>query len=394
MTTEAQPAAESRRWSGRGRWLLRPLAIYAASRAVSLVAFLLAVTVASVSGLDFVTGRPWPAPPAGQSPLLTALTGWDGSWYVQIARQGYGEESGVMAFFPGYPLSIRLVAAVTGLSDGTAAVLAALAWGALASVLLWALSSALGDRAFADRSTALFAFFPGSFVFTMAYSEPMMLAAAIGCLLCLHERRWVIAGLCGAVATATRPNAVVLVGCAAWAALVALRRSRHWKALAAPVLSLVGVGGYFAFLWRRTGSPWTWFDVQQDLWKETFSPGSPFTRAGDAFDVLLGRGRGPDLNPVLPTIGLALVVVAVAVVLLVRWRPPVPLVIYAAGVLLLAAGSGNLGLRPRFLATAFPVLQGFAWRMNTTAFSIVLGMSAALLGALTFVSVLTMLATP
>ena len=206
MTTEAPPVAEASR-SGRGQWLIRPLAIYAASRLVSLVAFILTVTVASVIGLDFSTGRPWPAPPAGQSPLLTALTGWDGSWYVQIARHGYGDQSGVMAFFPGYPMSIRLVAAVTGLSDSAAAVVAALAWGALAAVLLWALSSALGDRSFADRSTALFAFFPGSFVFTMAYSEPMMLAASIGCLLCLHQRRWVLAGLCGALATATRPNA-------------------------------------------------------------------------------------------------------------------------------------------------------------------------------------------
>jgi hypothetical protein len=391
VTTEAPPVVEASR-SGRGHWLIRPLAIYAASRAVSLVAFILTVTVGSVTGLDWVTGRPWPAPPAGQSPLLTALTGWDGSWYTQIAQHGYGEQSGVMAFFPGYPMSIRLVAAVTGLSYSAAAVIAALAWGALASVLLWALSSALGDRSFADRSTALFAFFPGAFVFTMAYSEPMMLAASIGCLLCLHHRRWVLAGVCGALATATRPNAVVLAACGAWAAYEAIRRSRDWKALAAPCLTLVGIGAYFAFLWRRTGSLWAWFDVERHLWKESFSPGSAFTRAGDAFDVLLGRGRGPDLNPVLPTLGLAFAVVAV--VLLIRWRPPVPLVIYTVGILVFAAGSGNLGLRPRFIATAFPLSQALARRMGTAAFSVTLGVFAALLGALTFVSVLTMLATP
>jgi len=377
----------------RGRWIVRPLAIYAASRAVSLVAFLLTVTVASVSGLDWVTGRPWPAPPAGQSPLLTALTGWDGSWYIQIARHGYGDQSGVMAFFPGYPLSIRFIAAVTGLSDGAAAVVAALLWGALASVLLWALSSALGDRPFADRSTALFAFFPGAYVFTMAYAEPMMLAASIGCLLCLHHRRWIPAGLCGAVATVTRPNAVVLVACAAWAAGTAIRRNRDWSALAAPLLSLAGVGAYFAFLWRRTGSFFAWFDVERHLWKESFSPGSPFSRAGDAFDVLLGRsGHGPDLNPVLPTLGLLFAVAAF--VLLVRWRPPATLVIYTVGIVVLAAGSGNLGLRPRFIATAFPLAQALARRMGTTAFSVSVGVFAALLGALTFVSVLTMLATP
>lgn len=391
MTVEAPPVAEAGR-SGRGHWLVRPLAIYAASRLVSLLAFILAVTVASVTGLDWVTGRPWPAPPAGQSPLLTALTAWDGSWYVQIARHGYGPRSGVMAFFPGYPMSIRLVAGVTGLSDSAAAVVAALAWGALASALLWALSSALGDRSFADRSTALFAFFPGSFAFTMAYSEPMMLAASIGCLLCLHHKKWVLAGLCGAVATATRPNAVVLVVCAAWAAFEAVRRSRDWKALVAPGLSLVGVGAYFAFLWRRTGSAFAWFDVERHLWKDSFSPGSPFTRAGDAFDVLLGRGRGPDLNPVLPTLGLAFAVVAL--VLLVRWRPPATLVVYTVGILVMAAGSSNLGLRPRFIATAFPLSQALARRMGTTAFSATLGVFAALLGALTFVSVLTMLATP
>src|SRR5437870_5657432 len=94
--------------------LVRPLAIFCASRLVVVLAFLLAATMASVLGHDLSAGRPWPPAPLGQSPTLTALTGWDGTWYAQIARTGYGPRSSLMAFFPGFPVTVRGVAAGTG----------------------------------------------------------------------------------------------------------------------------------------------------------------------------------------------------------------------------------------------------------------------------------------
>lgn len=374
------------------RWLLRPLVIYGASRVVILLAFFLAVTAAGQLGHDLSAGRPWPAPPAGQSPTLTALTAWDGAWYTQIAQRGYGGRSSVMAFFPAYPLATRALSAVTGLGRPAAGVLVAGLFGALAAILLWRLSCALGDEPFADRSTALFAFAPGSFVFSMAYAEPLMLAASIGCLLSLYRQRWLWAGVWGAVATAARPNAGVLVVACAWAAVVAVRRSGAWKALAAPLLCAGGIAAYFAFLWRRTGVVLAWFDVERNIWKDTYSLASPWTRAQHALSQLTGGGRGPDLNYVVPTLGL--VCAAVTIFWLARWRPPPALIIYAVGIVVLAAGSARLGVRPRFLATAFPLMQAVAWRFRGTACWVTVAVCAALAAVLTFVTVLTLLAVP
>ena len=399
-TIDPAPDAGAASASVASRWraavlapgVVRPLAVYAASRAVVLLAFLLAATIASVLGDDLRAGRPWPPAPAGQSLTLTALTGWDGTWYAEIARHGYGPRSSMMAFFPGFPLAVKALAGITGWSHATAAVAAGTLFGALAAVLLWQLSERLGGRQFADRSTTLFAFFPGSFVFSMGYAEPLMLAAVLGSLLAVERRQWVLAGACGAVATATRPNALVLVAALVWGAVAANRRGEGWKPLCAPLLSLAGVAAYFAFLWRRTGSAFAWFDIERNLWNETFSPAHAASRVDKAFQQLAGNRPGPDLNYLLPAVGLVFAVVAL--VLLARWRPPGTLTLYAAGVVVLAAGSSNLGLRPRFLVTAFPLLQAVAWKVRGSAFAVIVAVSAVVLGALVAITVLTLLATP
>ena len=399
MATDGQPAEGGLRptlvkWRNvlLAPGLLHPLAIFAASRLVVLLLFVLAANIATSLGQDLSAGRPWPPAPAGQSPTLTALNGWDATWYTQIAQQGYGPRSSVMAFFPAFPLTVRGVAGATGWSEATAAVVTSLVFGAAATVLLWHLSHRLAGREFADRSAALFAFFPGSFVFSMGYAESLMLAAALGCLLALVHERWILAGVCGAVATATRPNAAILVLCAAWAAAAAMRGRFRLTPVLAPVLSLAGVGAYFAFLWRRTGSLFAWFDVERNIWQESFSPGSVLTRADKAFEQALGQRHTFDLNFLLPTLGVVFAVVAL--VWLFQWKPPGILIIYAVGVVGMAVGSATLGLRPRFLVTAFPLLQAVAWKVHGTGFVVTLAASSVILSGLVFVTVLTMFATP
>jgi len=393
-----------RRWG-------RPLAIWAASRLVALVVFATGATVAASYG-DGLGARPWPAVSSAGSLTVKALAAWDGAWYLDIAEHGYPalEDGSALAFFPGYPLTVRAVARLTGIGYPAAGLAVALGFGALAAVLLWELSRHLGGSRFADRSLFLFAFFPGSFVLSMAYSEPMMLAASLGCLLMLLRQRWLIAGLCGAVATATRPNAVVLVACCAWAAGAAIRgRSgpgrptqpgpahpgpaprRQWAALAAPALAASGLAGYYLYLWAHTGQPLAWFSVQGELWGERLDVSRATWRAAGTFD-RWWVGLPQDLNQFLPTAGVGFAVVTG--VLMWRWRPPAVLWIYAGGVLFLALTAWNLGPRPRFLLTAFPLLQALAWRLRGTHFVATVAASAVLLACLTFVSVMTTQAVP
>jgi hypothetical protein len=384
-------ASATAHWAGAAA-LLRPLGVYAASRLVVLVVFATAATVLSAYG-DGFSARPWPIDPEERNVTMRALTSWDGGWYIHLAEHGYPRDTApaALAFFPAYPLVVRALARLTGLRYATAGVVIVWVCGAAAAVLLWELSRRLGGRRFADRSVLLFSFFPGSFVFSMTYAEPLMLAASLGCLVALQRRAWVWAGTLAGVATAARPNAVVLVACCAWAAGAALREARGWRPLIAPLLSVVGVFSYYGFLWASTGNPIAWFSVQRNLWNERLAPGNMVRRAETTVEQVV-RGHQPDVGALLATLGFVFCVVGF--VLLVRWRPPAALTIYAVGVVVLAFTAGNIGVRPRFVATAFPLLQAVAWWAKGMVFTLAVGISAVLLAGLAFISVLPGMPAP
>ena len=380
-------------------WIWRPLAIFAASRVVTVVAAVVAATVAQRLGDDLSTDKPWPPPSPTRYLTLRALGSWDSGWYARIAEQGYPQEAGEpepwadFAFFPLFPAGVRVVSRVLGVTTTVGGITLSLLFGAVTVSLLWLLARNLGGSAMADRAVALFSFFPGSIVLSMAYAESTMLAFSLVCLLALFARRWGVAGLAAGLATATRPNAVALCFCCAWAAVVAVRKRREWRALVAPALSVTGILGYFAFLQRRTGDAFFWFDVQSRTWSEKvdFGVGTWHrlqNAVADPFDLHQPR----DINSLVATLGLFFVVFALYA--LWRWRPPAVLTIYAVVVLLLAVMSQTLGLRPRFILTAFPLLLALASWLRGVTFHVVLSVSAGLLGAFMILSVATTYATP
>lgn len=328
------------------RLLWRPAAIYVASRVVALAAVAYGV---------------WRR---GDPGILRALAVWDGSWYLSAAVQGYpanpptlnGEAiTSSIAFFPLYPLMIRGVTWLTGISELAAAIVVAFVAGLAMTILLWLLVRAVCNEQVAQRSVLLVCFFPGSVVLSMAYSESLMLALSMLCLLALLSRRWISAGVVGALATATRPNAVALSLCSLWAAGRAISRDRDWRAVIAPLLTPLGFVGFMLFLWARTGDPFVWFRVQREAWGEHFDFG---LRTLQEVWILFVLRDGVTNTMKLQVLGLAFTLLATY--LLLRWRPPMLLTLYTAGILFLTLGSWTLGARPRFVLTAFPLIVAVA----------------------------------
>ncbi|WP_166518221.1 glycosyltransferase family 39 protein [Candidatus Blastococcus massiliensis] len=371
-TPEPAPAPERRDLRRTARVLLRPLAVYAASRAAVLVSLWLVTRL-----------QP------GQS-MTELFKTWDGNLYLQIIEGGYPEfpdDRGIFAFFPLYPLTSRAAAALPGLGALEAGLLVGAVAGCAAAVLLWLLCRELLDERTADRAVALFAFFPGSFVLSMVYSEGLMIALAAGCLWALVRHQWLLAGVLAALATASRPNAIALIVACAWAAGMAVHARRDWRSLVAPALAPLGVLAYFGLLWVRTGDPLTWFTVQRELWEERVTPMA-------LIDDLRVFVAAPFENTNTTAVVIGAAVSAVGLVMLVRSPLPSVLSVYAAVVIAMAACSETLGTRPRFVLTAFPIFFAFALRLQGVAFSAVLGLSATLLGGFTMISVATLLFTP
>lgn len=354
----------------------RPLSGWIAFHATPLAAFLwsrVLVFGAAVVSVAFINHDPakgsWPRLGGPQIPLWQTFARWDGGWYLDVATRGYagtvqrstGDAS--QAFFPAFPLSTRALSSITGLPALATALILNLVLGAVGAVVVWRLVRHISGQPAADRAVALFCFAPGAFVLSMVYSEALFITAVAVSLLLLVRRNWYWAGVAGAVATATRPTGVALVLACAAAAFVAIKRERDWHALGAVAIAPLGVLAYFAYLWQSTGHFTAWFKVQRTAWADYIAPVQAAVERWNH----LRSGYVPNvhtegLNDLLWAAG---VVVGVAgVVLLLRWRPPLPVTVYGIAAATFAVTSHAVGLRPRMILTAFPLILAAGVRIT------------------------------
>lgn len=360
-----------------GRWLggyWKPLTMLAASRVVTF--FIVYIT-------RYV---PVPGPVVGGlggGHRFDRLAAWDGGWYILAAQHGWPHAvplSGgfpafsALAFFPAFPLSIRAVHAL-GFGWIPAGFVTALLYQVLMVILLWQLVKEVWGESVASRGMMLFLFSPGALAFALIYSEPMLFAAAAGCLLALRRRWWVVAGLLAAVGTAVRPVGVALIACCLWEAVKAIRADRDWSSMLAPLLAPLGIVSWMGYLWAHTGSPFTWSKAEK-AWDDSFDPFTLFKRY--FFHEVTHTGQ--HLPRFLPAAGAVFCVVAL--VLLWKAKPPAVFIVYSAVVVIFAASSKIVGLRPRLVETAFPLVLVFGYWLKDTVYAVVLACSGVVLGGL------------
>jgi hypothetical protein len=147
-------------------------------------------------------------------PLFVPLARWDAVWYLRVADSGYGESEARAAFFPLYPLLVRVLATPFGASPAallTAAYVIALAafMGALA--LLHRLVSLELGRSLAHPTLLLLAVFPAALYFGAPYAESLFLLLSVGAFYAARTGRWAWAGTCAAAAAASRNSGVLLM---------------------------------------------------------------------------------------------------------------------------------------------------------------------------------------
>ncbi len=267
------------------------------------------------------------------------------------------------AFFPGYPLVIRAVHAVTFLPYLEAALLAAAVFGLLAIWAVYALGATFGGPGVGRASALLVAAWPGSAAFSHPYSEGLFIAAAAMALVSLHRERWVAAGLFGLVAGLTRPTGSALIAAGVVVAAVHLVRRRDPRPLIAPLLTAVGPVAFVLYGWSRTGDLMVWRHAE-NLWKQKFDLSRELIQKSlDVFEhpapaMHSTVGRLQLANSALDTVGalvlLAMVVAAVAL----RRRLSIGWVTYAVVAAALVVAYSAVAPRPR---TILAILPGFVW---------------------------------
>src|SRR5215212_7069492 len=139
-------------------------------------------------------------------------THWDGQIYLSLAAAGY-EANGPdrTAFFPLFPMLIRLGAALGGPTA---------LWGVLISLVatfcalyfVYRIAEKHWVQKVARNAVLTFAFFPTAFFLNEVYTEALFVAFAAGSYWAAYVRRdLLLAGLWGALATATRNSGVLLL---------------------------------------------------------------------------------------------------------------------------------------------------------------------------------------
>ena len=300
-----------------------------------------------------------PIPGSAIRPMLDVLTSWDGIWYLRIVRFGYphtvrpnityGMSDARAAFFPAYPMLVRLVDRILPGGDTIAALFTNFVLGAAAILIAGLLARELFGVRVSERTMVLMALFPGSFVLSFAYTEALLITLAGGCLWFLLKRQWLLAVVLAAICTATRPNGIALVAACAVASYFAIRERREWRSLIAPLLSPLGFIGFMLWLDAHTGERRVWFRVQTEAWGEGTSFGlTAIRRTIKAFS-------HPLTSPTNTITAVSVVTLVLLLWFLRTHRLPAAFNAYVAVVVLLMLLPSTVTARPRFIYTAFPM---------------------------------------
>jgi Gpi18-like mannosyltransferase len=296
----------------------------------------------------------------------------DSGFYRGIAQHGYSGDRARGAFFPLFPLLIHAASYLTGGDYLIAGLITAIAGGAASAVAVWALAVRVRGRRVADRAVLLYCFFPGAMTFGILYSEPLAVAIAAAALLALLDRRWLIAGILGALGTAEHSTLMVLFVVAAVAAGQAIWTRREWRALIAPALTPLGILAFFAYERHHYHNFFYWFWVEKKGWHQHFDWGS------HTFRVMLGLAPEDPHHKAFVVLLTVMFLAGVAgIALMLAARLPLLLTLFGILTILLAVTSSDGGAKPRFIWTAFPIFIGAAAKLPRYLFWPVLIVSAA-----------------
>jgi len=163
-------------------------------------------------------------------PFLNTQVSWDSEFYLSVATVGYddpevalvetprGDYSMSYAFFPLYPLAIKVVRLPFALL-GMTPIAASVAAGVIVSLLgtlagMIALYDIVREELGADgglRTVFYLLIFPTSMFFAVVYTEGLFIGLAFGSLALMRRKQFVWAAMLAALATWTRSIGAVLV---------------------------------------------------------------------------------------------------------------------------------------------------------------------------------------
>lgn len=213
-----------------------------------------------------------PVPGYSEASLTETICRFDAVHYAKIAESGYSydpESASDVAFFPAYPLLVRLLTTLSGLAAVPAMLIVSNVCLAIALVLLHSyarISRPGAPPGLAGYAVAACALFPTSVFFRLPYSESLFMLCMMLALFGMASN-WntiLVAAIVG-LGTAARPVGIALIP--PFLLYVWQRRdsdTRPWFHLAIyGLVSAWGLLAYAAYQWVLFGNPLAFATTQQ-----------------------------------------------------------------------------------------------------------------------------------
>ncbi len=374
--TQVLPATSHRHVVSASAALRETLIPFAASRVLLLVVTLVIVALHGLRGLPGATA------PVGNS-LADYWNRWDSQWYLHIATNGYSAAQDLhghvsLAFFPLYPLALHLWLALWPWSPAAGAlVLSNLCFLGAACTLYQLAVLDFGQR-WASRAVWLLALFPTGLFFFAGYSESIFLLCVLRCCYQLRVRQWWAAGLWGALAAATRPLGIILIGpfLVSWwqsggpglphhpkllLKATLARVHRRPERVAAGAIIPLGLLAYMAYLGLRFGNAFAFSSSQRSWHRGWALPWQTLEAAIVRPLTHVPHFDGPTIHAMSDTLwGLVFLAISILATRALPRAYGVFLWLFWLGVLstpaLFDGAPSPLISLPRFLATTFPLI--------------------------------------
>lgn len=351
------------------------LAAFVASRLwVGFIIFISSVTIPMRAG-PFLYAFP-------ENLALDGLVRDDSWWYVNIITHGYSMgdvatgAQGNAAFFPLYPLLVRMIAGLTG-NVFVAGILVSNVAFFVALLYLYALARREWDDETAARAVLYLSAAPTAVFFSAMYTESLYILLVTATFFYARERQWDRAALAGALAAATRNTGVLLAAVialeglhqggvrwrpAGWTRQELLAHGRrqlrialrHWPVLGAAGAVTFGLIAYMAYLANTFGDPLGFIHVQATWGRDVSAAG--FSRLASnvrrqlniGVAPLAGQINVPVLLNLLFTLGFAPLVAATVF----RLRPAYG--VFAGLTFLVPLSTGTVGSMTRYVLMLIP----------------------------------------
>jgi hypothetical protein len=288
-------------------------------------------------------------------PALSPFFHWDTDAYAYIAQHGYALGAGGVtaevirvAWFPFYPLLIRLA----GGSDWAMILIPNVGFfAALALLYVVAVKRMDSDRA--RLALWLVALGPAAMFFSYPYTESVFLLLTVGAFALMESGHWLLAGVAGMAAAATRFPGVLIAAALGTEAALGNRRRTVFVAILVTVTGLLIV----SFVqWVQMGDPLGYVHARS-FW---IGPNrNPLYLVGSFPKAVI---EGDPFNP--EAIGVPVLVIFAIGAAWVALRMPAAYGVFAIGQVIVAADQGLFlhifSLVPRVVSVIFPCYFAFA----------------------------------